>query len=403
MGKKGIILIMAALLALAIMPGCGEEKKAEPVVEAPKAAPVAKAEPAAPQMIKIGGIFSITGGASYLGDPEKKSMEMAVSEINAAGGIEGGMVEAVIYDDEGDPSKAVLHAKRLIERDNVVAIVGPSLTPTSMAIIPDVERAQIPLISCAAGNGIVIPVKPFVFKTAQSDIHAVESIYIYMQEKGIKSVGLLCVDDGFGQSGHEQLVKQAANFEISVIADESFSASDTDMTAQLTKIRAQRPDAVICWGVGPSPAVVARNAKQLQLPMPLFMSHGVASKKFIELAGEAAEDILFPTGKILVTGLLSDEDPQKAVLQNYTEKYQARFNEPVSGFGGYAWDAMELLARALPGTGGDKAKLRDNLENLSNVVAVSGTFNFSDEDHNGLGADAFIMVRIKNGAWELAQ
>jgi len=402
MGKKSIIVILCALLSLAIMPGCGEEKKAEPVAEAP-VAPVAKVAPAPSQVIKIGGIFSVTGGASYLGDPEKKSMEMAVAEINAVGGIDGSMLEAVIYDDEGDPSKAVLHAKRLIERDGVMAIVGPSLTPTSMAIIPDVERAQIPLISCAAGNGIVIPVKPFVFKTAQSDIHAVESIYIYMKEKGIKTVGLLCVDDGFGQSGHEQLLKQAATFEIGVVADESFSASDTDMTAQLTKIRTQNPDAVICWGVGPSPAVVARNARQLQLPMPLFMSHGVASKKFIELAGDAAEDILFPTGKILVTGLLSDEDPQKAVLQNYTEKYQARFNEPVSGFGGYAWDAMELLARALPGTGGDKAMLRNNLEGLSGVVAVSGTFNFSAEDHNGLGADAFIMVRIKGGAWELAQ
>ena len=115
---------------------------------------------AAEKVYKIGGIFSVTGPASFLGDPEKKSMEMAVEQINNNGGIDGHMIEAVIYDTEGDPSKAVMSVSKLINRDRVLAIIGPSRTPTSLAVIPRVQQSEIPFISCAAGNKIVEPVKP---------------------------------------------------------------------------------------------------------------------------------------------------------------------------------------------------------------------------------------------------
>jgi branched-chain amino acid transport system substrate-binding protein len=112
---------------------------------------------------KIGGIFAVTGPGSMLGDPEKKSMELAIEQINAAGGIDGHMLEAVIYDTEADPSKAVMGASKLISKDNVMAIIGPSMTPTTLAVMPMVQQAQIPFISCAAGNKIVQPIDPWVF------------------------------------------------------------------------------------------------------------------------------------------------------------------------------------------------------------------------------------------------
>ncbi len=352
---------------------------------------------------KIGGIFSVTGRASFLGDPEKRSMEMVVDQINDRGGIDGKKVEAVIYDTEADPTKAVMAVGKLINRDKVIAIVGPSTTPTTLAVIGHAERAGVPLISCAAGNKITSPVKPWVFKTAQSDIHAVAAIYNHMKSKGIKKVGLLTVSNAFGESGKQQLESQAGSFGIKILRSESFGAKDTDMTAQLTKIRSEGAEAIVCWGTNPGPAVVAKNLKQLAMSIPLYQSHGVASPKFIELAGEAAEGILLPTGKILVHGLLDESDPQKAVLEQYVKNYEKIYKIPVSGFGGYAYDGMNILARAMQGTGGDRGKIRKNIETMKNFVGVSGVFNFSENEHNGLATDAFVMVKIENGKWSLIE
>ncbi|MFO7860105.1 MAG: ABC transporter substrate-binding protein [Desulfosalsimonas sp.] len=352
---------------------------------------------------KIGGIFSVTGPASFLGDPEKKSMELAIEEINAAGGVDGRMLEAVIYDTEGDPSKAVSAAGKLINKDRVTAIVGPSLTPTTLAVVPMINRTQLPFVSCAAGNKIVEPIKPWVFKTAQSDIQAVAAIYKHISQKEIDKVGILTVSNSFGESGREQLIAQAENFGITVVRKESFGAGDTDMTSQLTKIRQEKAGALICWGTNPGPAVVAKNVEQLGIDIPLYQSHGVASPKFIDLAGDSAEGILLPTGKILVADLLPDDDPQKQVLTDYIDAYENKYDETVSGFGGYAYDAVYLLARAMEGTGGDKEKIRENLENIKGHVGISGVFSFSQTDHNGLDPSAFVMVRITDGKWQLVK
>jgi branched-chain amino acid transport system substrate-binding protein len=137
------------------------------------------------------------------------------------------------------------------------------------------------------------------------------------------------------------------------------------------------------------------------MTQPLFQSHGVASPKFIELAGDAAEGIILPTGKILVTDLLPDNDPQKKVLKQYAEQFQTDYQMPVSGFGGYAYDAMHILAQAMKGSNGDREKIRSAIENLQRHVGVSGVFNFSPQEHNGLDAGAFVMVQIKNGKWHL--
>ncbi len=350
---------------------------------------------------KIGGILAITGPSSFLGDPGKKSLEMAVDDINSRGGIDGHPLEAVIYDTEGDPTKTVLATNKLISNDKVLAIVGPSLTPTTLAIVPLAEKEKIPLISCAAGIQITEPIKPWVFKTAQSDVLAVAAIYQHMQKQNIKKVGIITVETAYGKSGKEQLLTQASKFGIEIVVSESFGDKDTDMTAQLTKIRSAQPQAIICWGTNPGPAVIAKNVQQMNIKVPLYQSHGVASPKFLELAGDAAEGIILPTGKILVAQQLPDNDPQKAVLLKYIEQYEKRYKIPVSGFGGYAYDAINLLAAALPGTDGDKQKIRDALEKLKGHVGVSGTFNFSPQEHNGLGPDAFVMVQIQKGTWKL--
>jgi branched-chain amino acid transport system substrate-binding protein len=280
---------------------------------------------AAQPPIKIGALFAITGPASFLGEPERNTAQMVVDEINEKGGIKGRKVELVTYDTQGDATKAKQLVNKLIKNDKVSAIVGPSTTGETMAILDDVEKAGIPLISCAAGSKITDPVKKFVFKTAQNDALAVAKIYEYLKKKNTTKVAILTVSDGFGSSGREQLKAQAANYGIQIVLDDTYAPKDTDMTSQLTKIRGSQAQAVICWGTNPGPAVIAKNAKQLGLKLPLFMSHGVSSKKFIDLAGDGAEGISLPSGKVLVADLLAKNDKQKQSLVSFVKDYQKHF------------------------------------------------------------------------------
>ena len=380
MKKIGLALLLAGLV-LAV--GCGSGSKSEPYV--------------------VGGIFSITGPASYLGEPERNSMEMVAEEINAKGGLNGHPLKLVIYDDEADVTKARLHAEKLLQKDKALTIIGPSLTHTSMAVLEITQKAKLPLISCAAGSDITSPAKDryWVFKTAQTDQMAVSRIYQYLQKHAISKVAILTVSTGFGVAGKLQLLEQAPQHGIQVVGQEVFGEKDTDMTPQLTKMRGTDAQAVICWGTGPAPALVAKNMKQLGITIPLIQSHGAASKKFIELAGDAAEGIIMPAGKLVIYTQLPDSDPQKAVCKEYAEKYKAKFKAPESSFGGYAYDAERMLNQVLAKAGKDQAKIRAELEGTKNFVGVSGVFNMSPEDHNGLTPEAFVMVKIHNGEFTL--
>lgn len=384
-GRKLVGTLLALGLGLSLLlGGCAPEKEA-PLV--------------------VGGIFSISGPASYLGEPERNTLEMMVAEVNAKGGIKGRPVKAVIYDDEANVTKARLHAEKLITKDQALAIIGPSLTHTSMTVLEVTQKAQVPLISCAAGIGITAPAKErvWVFKTAQTDQMAVSRIFQYLQKQGLTKVAILTVSTGFGISGKEQLEAQAPKYGLGIVGNEIFGEKDTDMTPQLTKIRGTDAQAVICWGTGPAPALVAKNMKQLGFTIPLIQSHGAASKKFIELAGDAADGIIMPAGKLVVYKQLPDTDPQKKVCQDYDYMYRKKYNAPASSFGGYAYDAFNILKMAIEKAGTDKAKVRDAIEGTKNYVGVSGIFNMSPEDHNGLIPEAFVMVKIEGGDFKLLE
>jgi branched-chain amino acid transport system substrate-binding protein len=353
--------------------------------------------------IKIGALFAVTGPASFLGEPERNSAQMVADEINRAGGIKGHKLELITYDTGGDATKAVQLANKLIKNDHVVAIIGPSTTGDTMAVIPIVEKAGIPLISCAAGIKITDPVKKYVFKTAQNDTLAVARIYEQLRKERKNKVAILTVSDGFGASGREQLKAQAASHGITIVSDDTYGPKDTDMTAQLTKIRGSQAQAVICWGTNPGPAVVARNAKQLGLTLPLYMSHGVSSKKFIELAGDAAEGVRLPSGKVLVADLLPKNDKQKASLLAYVKDYQHHFKAEGDHFGGHAWDAMMLLKGAIERGADSPETIRHQLELTRNFAGIGGVFNYSAQDHAGLTKDAFVLVEVKKGRFTLVK
>lgn len=359
---------------------------------------------AAKEKLKIGAVFSATGPASFLGEPEKNTLELIEDMINEQGGVLGQEIEFIIYDDETDVNKCVLAADKLIKKDRVLAVIGPSVSGNTLAIMNKFPAAKIPLISCAASEKIVKPVNPWVFKTPQSDRHAVSKILEHAGAAGYKDIAIITVSNGYGQSGRDVLKELIPEHGMTLVADEVYGPKDTDMTAQLTKIKAQNPGAIVCWGTNPGPAVICRNRVQLGIAAPLYQSHGVASRKFIELAGEAAEGVMLPAGHISVADRLPDGHPQKQVLTTYVTAYEKRFGTKPSAFGGYAWDAAHLIFEAIAmGASAEPQSIRDNMEKIQGFVGASGVFNFSPEDHNGLTKDAFLMLEIVNGDWNIIE
>lgn len=366
----------------------------------PRTATAAGKEP-----YKVGAVFAVTGTASFLGEPEKKTAEMIAEEINAQGGINGHPLQLIIYDDESDATKSTLAVKKLIKTDQVPVIIGPTQSDASLAVAPIAEESQVPLISCAASYKIVEPVseRRWVFKVAGSDKHVVGKMYEYMKAKGITKIGIMTASTGFGASGREELLRLAPEYGITVLADERYGPKDTDLTAQLTKMREAKVEAIVNWSVGPTQVLAIKGWRDLRMEnIPLYQSHGFGNRKNLELAGNAAEGVLLPLARVNVGPLLADSHPQKKVIMAYTEAYEKKYKEPVSSFGGHAWDALHLAVAALKAVGPDPAKIRDFLENTKGFVGQHGIFNFSPQDHNGLSKDDLEMIVVKNGDWALA-
>lgn len=353
--------------------------------------------------INIGASLAETGPAAFLGDPEAKTLRMEVEKINAAGGINGEKINLIIYDDGGDANKAKTFATRLVEDDEVVAVIGGTTTGPTMAMIPVFEDAEIPFISLAGAVEIVEPVNPWVFKTPHTDRMACEKIFTDMQAQGITRIGMISGTDGFGASMQAQCKEVAGKHGIEILADETYGPQDADMTPQLTRIRnTDGVQAVLNPGFGQGPAIVTRNVAQLGFEIPLYQSHGVASDAFIELAGaEAAEGLRLPGTALLIADKLAKDDPQYEVVTSYTQAYKARYDQDVSTFGGYAHDAFALIVDAIgrAGDSQDPQAIRNALEATDGLVGTTGTYSFSPEDHLGLDLSAFRMLQIKDGDW----
>lgn len=368
------------------------------------------------QPYRLGAVFSVTGRASNLGEPAKKTVDLMVEQINAAGGINGHPLEVIVYDDASDETNTRFLVTKLMRRDRVLAVLGPSLSGTSLAVVDLAETYKCCIVSCAASWMIVTDPETkkerhWVFKTPQKDSHAVKKIYGFMKHKGINRIAILTASTGFGASGRQELIRLAPSYGIRIVADERFGPKDADMTAQLKKIKASRANAIVGWTVGPTAVTIVKNWKALGMTnIPFFHSHGFANREYIKLAAGAAERVYCPLGVCNIARLLPKEHIQKKVTMEYTLAYKKKYGEPPSSFGGHAWDAMMLLVDALKAAGKKhttrwalRKAVRDYLEKRKGFVGQHGVFNFSPVDHNGLTKDAFEMVVVKGSDWVIAR
>ncbi|NOY86487.1 MAG: ABC transporter substrate-binding protein [Deltaproteobacteria bacterium] len=347
---------------------------------------------------RIGAAFALTGPAAMIGEPSSRMAQILLEEVNAAGGVNGHPIEMITYDTKSDPTQAVLVIRKLVLKDKVLAIIGPTTTGSAMASIKFIQESKVPMVACVGGSPVVIPVKKWVFKTPQTGILAVQRLYEYFAKKGYRKVAILTAAGGFGDSGKKALLAQAGPMGIEIVAKERYNDKDTNMSSQLTSIRGTDAQAIVVWGIGPAPAIICKNARQLGIKTPVFLSHGEADPSFIKLAGDAGEGVMMPASRFIVAQELSDNDPRKAFLMKIKEKYEKRYG-PVSTHTGYAYDALRIIEQALKKAGPDRAGIRDAIEKTDNYVGINGTFNMSPSDHNGLTKDSLVMVKVENGGW----
>lgn len=365
------------------------------------------------QEYRIGFVSAITGPASSLGVPERDVAVMVQKELEAKGGITGPdgkkyAVKIIIHDDESKADTTVRLVKKLIAEDKVHVVIASSQSPTSLAVVPVVTEAKVPLISMASSHAIVTPVKErfWVFKTPQSNIHVSTHQVKYLKAKGFKKIASLYVNDAFGEDSRRGLATMVKDSGIEVVYEDKFEQADKDMTPQLTKVKASGAQVLIIHAIGPSSVLVTRQAKDLGLTIPLIHNHGIGTKFFIQQGGPAAEGVIFPIGKMLVAEQLSDADPHKKALLSFVGWYEKLPERPRNTFAGHAWDALQMsfmafgkVAPTMP-LEQAHARIRDELEKVKNFAGTGGIFNMSPEDHVGLDERAMVLVRIEGGDWK---
>jgi branched-chain amino acid transport system substrate-binding protein len=362
---------------------------------------------AASAQVKIGVTLSATGPAASLGIPEKNTIALLPKEIG------GKSVEYIVLDDASDTSRAVQNTRKLIDEDHVDAIIGSTVTPNSLAMLDAASAGKTPMISMAASAAIISPMdakRAWAFKTPQNDSLMADAIAEYMEKHGVKTVGFIGFSDAYGENWYTVFNAAATAHHLKLVSNERYNRTDASVTGQVLKIVGSNPDAVLIAGSGTPAALPAKALKERGYKGKIYQTHGVANNDFLRVCGKDCEGELLPAGPILVTGQLPDSNPVKKSSETYKNAYEKAYGAgSLSTFGGHAWDAGQMLQRAIPealkkgqpGTEAFREALRASLENVKDLPVAHGIMNTTTSDHNGLDKRARVMVEIVDGKWKL--
>jgi branched-chain amino acid transport system substrate-binding protein len=357
----------------------------------------------AAEPIKVGGLFALSGPWAHIGIDQRDSCQYVFDQVNAAGGINGRKIEFIQADTEGDPTKGLLAAKRLIEQEKVAVIIGPVRTGVGMAIKPYLDSAKVPaFMHC--GSDVIVDKPPthWVFKSPYRASHAMGRVLSYMKKHDLNKIGFMYIQGGFGKDGLKNAEKLAPEYGLEIVGVESFGGKDVDMKPQLVNLRSKKPQAILCWTIGPAGPIVAKNMQELDFKIPLFQCHGEANYQFIKIAGPAAEGVMMPATKIYVTDELPDSDPQKTFISEFVDGYTKAFKEP-GVMVSYGADAAYIVVEALKKAGDNPAAIRDAIEKTHGYVGLSGIYNMSPTDHNGLSLNDVVLIKVQDGKFRLVK
>lgn len=367
------------------------------------AVPASWAQSNAP--IKVGSIFSVTGGAAFLGDYMKKTVQMYIEKQNKEGGINGRQIEWYVYDAASDVTKGVMAAKRLVEQDGVSIVVGDgNSSAVAVALAPIFENAKVPFVSLSGSKLIATPIekKHWVFKAVQEDTDGVIKSIQFWKSKGYKRIAFLTDTSGWGKSAKEEFELHLKGTGIEGVAWEEFDPAATDLTPQLVRIKAKNPEVIICWTVTPAGVVFLKNAQQLGMgDIVLMHGQGFVDERYMKMAGSAAEGLLLVGFRFSVLDQLPANDPLRKSIEKYIGEYEAYFGAKPTFYGTNGYDGIHLALAALKAAGDDKAKLRDALENIKGFVGTQRIHSFSPTNHRGGSPDTMTIIKWANGRWNM--
>lgn len=368
------------------------------------------------QPVVIGAVIAETGPASSLGTGEVKAINMLVKQINANGGVAGHALKVPILNSESNPQNAVLAVRKLITRENAVGVVCCTTSPESMAILDTIKRFQVPNISIAASATIVEPAseRHWIFKTPPLDSTMVAAEVQHMKEHGITEVGFIGFSDAYGQSGLEEFKEAAKAAGIEIVEVEQYARTDTNLSAQASRLVAANPQAILIWAIPPGANRAQKALLDAGYDGIIYQSYGVTNDTFMRLGGESLNGTFVSVLPVIVHNQLPDSLPFKPVVQKFVADYKAAYGETPSSFAGHAYDAVLIFATVaenilesgkveLSDTAAFREALRDGIESLGEFQAVDGTFNFSPTDHVGLGPSSAVMVEIQDGGYKVVE
>jgi len=350
--------------------------------------------------IKIGHVCSITGWAGMLGSPQRDAMLAMVDDVNKRGGLLGKQVEALIEDDQSNPTTAVIAATKLVRDKKVDVLVGTTLSDCAMAVSSLAEQELVPYI---VTSPVVLPFKKWVFPIGPGDVKmAAHVVEMAVNTLGAKRIGLLHDTALYGMQGAKIFNRDVGKYGASIIIEQSFDVKDTDVVPQLTKIKAAKPDLFVLYSTGAACVVVAKNYKQLGMTTQVLGAGGLAGPDFLKNAGNMADEMnwVIAVLKISIAESLPPNDSyRKSVyepaLKIFEEKYGA--GKSLNVFHVSPMDAFTMAELAMKAAGSDdRVKVRDALEKVK-FMGLLGYVAPDATDHQGGNVDTSSLALFKNG------
>jgi branched-chain amino acid transport system substrate-binding protein len=355
--------------------------------------------------IKIGAIYATSGPAAFLGVPEERGLRLTADELNQRGGIAGRKIVVTVYDTEGNGTKASQLLRRLIDSDNVDVVFGPSTSGESLLVLPIANEAKTPIIMHAGTEKVFTPPTPYGFNTSPSDRIVATDLLARFQKRGITKLSLISSADGFGQSGANVILELSKIYGIEIVRHEEFSRQDTDMTAQVLRIKESNAEAMLIWSALPGPSIIIKNAAAVGFDRPIFNSYAAASRDLLQQVGPAVNGTFVTSMRLLAPDTLKADDPVRAVVQQLYSDYKVKYGEAPATFAAHSHDALLIVKAAIEQIPGEVTRdtLRAAIEKVS-VTGANGIFKFSAQNHGGLDQNSLSMVLLvaKNGEWILA-
>jgi branched-chain amino acid transport system substrate-binding protein len=352
--------------------------------------------------IKIGISVSASGPGAALGQPEMKAVGALPNEVA------GEKVTYIALDDESDGTKSAQNMRKLIADEKVDAMIGSSLTPTSLPLVDIAFESKTPLMTIAASGALVAPMdekRKWIFKVVPNDALMAKAIADFIAKKGVKTLGYLGVSDAYGEGYYNELSKLLPQHGITLTTHEVYARSDTSVTGQVLKIMATKPDAVFIASAG-TPAVLPQKAlRERGYTGPVYQTHGVATEEFIKLGGKDVEGVIFSGEPFTIANDLEASSPFRKVADDYLTRTKGNI------FGAHLFDSFVLLQNAIPaalkggkpGTPEFRAALRDELEKTKNVYLNNGLSNMTPTDHNGYDPSSVFFIKVEGGAFHLVK